>query len=235
MTSDTEGRLCIGFVLDESSSMGSVYQATISGFNEYVNGLRKQDGETSMTVSKFSSLNGPMIRPLCENEAIDKVPELSMDNYRPSGNTPLYDAVGTTIKKIEGWLSGQTEEWPVLFIIQTDGYENASREFTRAQVFQLIEAKQAEGWKFIYLGADQDAMQAEQAARGMGMGVGQTMGYASASTGSTYSSLTNTSRSLRVNSAQSSAELAEQLKKTHEEEEAKKAKKEPTPLSTPNF
>lgn len=162
--------LVVNFVLDETGSMSTVWDATISGFNEYVSDLRKQGEDILFTLTKF---NSEAVDVVHEAVPIKKVVALNRDNYRPMALTPLYDAVAASIRATEGRVNGKE---PVLCVIQTDGQENASREYnTLDKIRALIEQKTREGWTFAYLGADQDAW-----AIGGQMGVPQasTMSYA---------------------------------------------------------
>jgi len=96
------------------------------------------------------------------SENVKNVGELSWDNYKPSATTPLYDAIGKTVKEVDEKLKGEKDELSVLCVIMTDGHENASREYTRKGIFELIKKKEEEGWTFVYLGSDHDSWEAGQ-------------------------------------------------------------------------
>lgn len=156
----TEPEILVSVVLDESGSMSSCRDQTISGYNEYLNGLRKDGKPYLITLAKFDLASGdPTCRVAYKNTPVAKAPELSQDSYTPRGSTPLYDAVGITIKAIDSESTGK----PVLFMIITDGEENASREFTAEQVKAMIREREQRGWTFVYLGANQDAWVTGQA------------------------------------------------------------------------
>lgn len=171
-------RIRISFVLDETGSMQTVKGQTISGFNEYVKTLRaeKNAGDIRFTLTKFSSAR---VRVVHDGVKLDKVELLTGDSYNPANLTPLYDAIGRTIRSIEG----KTKKTNVLIVIQTDGQENASKEFTRDGIFSLISEKKKAGWTFVFLGADQDAWAAGYA---LGLDKGNVMSYASADTGKAF-------------------------------------------------
>lgn len=234
--------ILIGFCLDESGSMQGIRQQTIDGFNEYINDLRKQEGETRISLTMFSDISGSLsgerdaatYRPYVFAADLRVLAPLTLDAYRPRGNTPLYDAIGHTVTSLASWLGAQPNKWTVLFVIQTDGKENASKEYTREQVFSLIREKEASGWKFIYLGADQDNYEAERISQGMGMSAGQTVSYAKSGTGSMYATVSAVTSSLRTDNAKSSAEIAREAKEEYERREKEKAD-QGTPSEQPNF
>jgi hypothetical protein len=91
---------------------------------------------------------------------------LNDGNYRPNSNTPLYDAIGQTVRATEKRVK---EKDRVAFVILTDGMENASKEYNKAGIFTLLKEKEAAGWGIIYLGANQDAYR-----EAMGMGIAQS-------------------------------------------------------------
>jgi hypothetical protein len=145
----------LNFVLDETGSMQVCWDATISGFNEYVGNLRKdKNGTVMMTLTQFNSTK---IETVLDHIPIKKVPDLNRDTYRPNNLTPLYDAIAQTIKATEKRGKKYKKKPAVLCVIMTDGHENASREYTRESIFNLVKEKEKDGWTFAYLGANQDA------------------------------------------------------------------------------
>lgn len=157
----------IAVLLDETGSMESCRDAAIEGFNAW---LAEQKGNpdtadappATLTLVKFSDRPDlPMCRLVCEGAPLDAVRPLDRETYTPAGGTPLLDAVGRAIM----WMDRlRPQPARVLVVILTDGEENASREFTRAQIQDLIRAHEATGyWTFAYLGANQDAWVAGEA------------------------------------------------------------------------
>ena len=144
----------VGFVLDESASMHSVWESTISGFNEYVGTLKNDDTPTLLSVWAFNSSG---VRTLYDCEDVTSVPEMSVDMYRPNSNTPLYDAIAKGIYELQIFLNSRPGDWNVIFTIMTDGLENSSQMYSRREIIDLIKEKESEGWVFMYLGANQDA------------------------------------------------------------------------------
>ncbi len=148
-------KILVNVILDRSGSMASIRSQTISGYNEYIQGLRA-DKDTSYSVS-LTQFDAPINVAELTVSYIDKplaeVPELTRDSYIPRGNTPLYDAIGETIRRVDPIKAGR----PVLCLIITDGYENASVEFTKDTIKALIKEKEAGGWTFSFLGANIDS------------------------------------------------------------------------------
>lgn len=220
------GSVAIGFCLDESGSMQQCWDATISGFNEYVDGLRRQKGKTWLSLTKFSSDRpGGNYRVLCTAEPIETVPQLTTSNYYPDGNTPLYDAIGHTINQLAERLSTGEKPDSVLFVIQTDGQENSSREYTRQMIVKLIGEKEAEGWRFIYLGANQDEMTAERLSTGIGVAAGASVSYNYAQTDASFRGVAAGTKRLRDVPLASPASVASTVRDTIREDDTKKPKK----------
>lgn len=169
--------VAVGFCLDESFSMWDCFQPTLKGFNRYISKLGKQKGKTTVTLTKFSSpLDEERYRIAFEARSIGKVPKLSEENYRPRGNTPLFDAIGATISKLDVELKAYGKNPPAaVVVIQTDGQENDSSEYKREQILRLIEKREEAGWTFVFLGANMDDAQAARVAASVG--VKGSMGY----------------------------------------------------------
>lgn len=142
----------IAFILDKSGSMCSCKEATISGFNEYINDLKKdKKNKYSMSLTLFDTV----VDNKYTNKELKEVELLDTKSYDPNGSTALYDAVFSTINKTEKVLN---KDQKVLCIIMTDGEENASREVTDKEVFKKIdELKKTKKWSFVFLGANQDS------------------------------------------------------------------------------
>ena len=144
----------VAFLLDETGSMGICRDSTIEGFNEYIRGLREdKDSKYRFTLVKFDSQRG--MTTVHSNAKIKNVPLLSSETYIPGGGTPLYDSIGHIVDDTEK----SAHDRKVIVVIMTDGEENASREWDRKRISDLIEKKQSNGWAFMFLGANQDAWQ----------------------------------------------------------------------------
>jgi len=134
------------FILDKSGSMGGFEDDTIGGYNSYLDKVKNNKSKVYVTTVLFNN----DYELLNEREEISKVEHLTNDNYRVGGTTALYDAIGKTIEKIDKYKSDK-----VLFVITTDGLENASIEYNKNTIKRLIENHK--NIEFIYLGANIDS------------------------------------------------------------------------------
>lgn len=145
-------KVLVSVVLDESGSMSSCKPATIEGFNAYVDKLLEdKNTEYLITLTKFDT-NGN--RVLWENKPLSKSIRLTEDNFRPAGGTPLYDALGAALKNTKTVAEKGTN---VVFVVLTDGGENASQTYKAADIHKLISDRTKDDWTFMYIGANQDA------------------------------------------------------------------------------
>jgi len=148
------------FILDRSGSMSGLENDTIGGFNSMLLKQREEPGDCRITTVLFDD----RCEILHDRIDIGAVGEITSREYFVRGSTALLDAVGKTILKIGGAQKNTAEEYraeKVLFVITTDGYENASREFSYCKVKSMIEnRKKRYGWEFIFLGANIDAAEA---------------------------------------------------------------------------
>lgn len=150
----------IVFILDRSGSMGGLETDTIGGFNAMLERQKKAEGEALLSTLLFSNET----EVLHDRADIRQVEPLSLQDYRVGGSTALLDAIGGAIRHI-GNLHRETrpEERPAhtLFVITTDGQENASRRYGYGELKRLIERqKERYGWEFLFLGANMDAVAA---------------------------------------------------------------------------
>lgn len=149
----------ITIVLDRSGSMAAVCDATISGFNEFVEGQKKAPGDANLTLIQFDTENP---YEMVFDRAIAEVPKLTAETYVPRGGTPLHDAIGQTITKLGAKLKRKPEaERPgkVVVVVMTDGLENSSREYRAPQIAEMIKhQREVYKWEFLFLGANQDAI-----------------------------------------------------------------------------
>jgi hypothetical protein len=146
-------RIELVLVLDKSGSMQGLESDTIGGFNSMIKKQKALDVPVRVTAVLFNDKTDV----LYESRSIHSVHALTEKEYEVGGTTALLDAVGSTILKVDqkGNVKKGTK---VVFVIITDGMENASREFTKTKVKQMISDKQEKyGWDFIYLGANIDA------------------------------------------------------------------------------
>jgi hypothetical protein len=149
----------VSVVLDRSGSMASIADDIVGGFNQFLAEQRCAPGTVRVTLARFDS-QGPF-ELLIDGVDLAEVTDLARSAYQPRAMTPLYDAVGRMVARVDSGIAkraeiGLPEEDQVVAIV-TDGLENASSEHTRDSVFQLIDERRKAGWVFMFLGADQDA------------------------------------------------------------------------------
>lgn len=147
------------FILDKSGSMGGLERDTIGGYNSMLEKQRLEDGECIITTALFDNC----YELLHDRIDIRAVKPITEDEYFVGGTTALLDAIGRTVKKIETAQKNTAEEYraeKVMFVIITDGEENASRRYSAPQVREMISCqKEKFGWEFIFLGANIDAVE----------------------------------------------------------------------------
>ena len=145
------------FILDRSGSMGGLESDTIGGFNGMLMKQKKEEGEVNVTTVLFDDA----IEVIHDRFPLDVVESLTDEDYYVRGCTALLDAVGSTVKKVENIQKRLPEEMKaekIIFVITTDGQENASHEYTYKMVKEMIEKYQETGWEFIFMGANIDAV-----------------------------------------------------------------------------
>ena len=146
----------IVFILDASGSMAGLEADTVGGFNSLIEKNREEPGEATVSTILFSDGS----RVLHDRLDIREVPALTRADYRCCGCTALLDAVGGAIGYVDLVQRVQPRGHAadrVLFVITTDGMENASRRFTYPQVKKMIEQHRERGWEFLFIGANIDA------------------------------------------------------------------------------
>jgi len=146
-------------ILDRSGSMGGLEKDTIGGYNSMLEKQRREDGEVLVSTVLFDN----DCEVLHDRVPIDKVEPITEKDYYVRGCTALLDAVGDAIKHIEGIHKYTREEdkpGKTIFVITTDGYENASRNYSYGDVKRMIEQqKEKNNWEFLFLGANIDAVE----------------------------------------------------------------------------
>ena len=147
----------IVFILDRSGSMSGLESDTIGGFNSMI---KKQQEETEGDALVSTVLFNQESIVLHDRVPLAEVKPLTEDDYQVRGTTALLDAVGDAVKHIKNIHKYAREEdrpQKTLFVITTDGMENASHRFSYRDIKQLIERQKEIGWEFIFLGANIDA------------------------------------------------------------------------------
>jgi hypothetical protein len=149
----------IHFLLDRTGSMAAMAADVIGGFNGFLAAQRADGDDAAMTLVQFDS--GNPFEILVDAAPIAAVRDLTPATFQPRGSTPLLDATGNLVAHASvraeqrTFLAKASES--ILFVTFTDGEENASRRYTRADIVKLVAAKEAQGWAFVFLGAGLDA------------------------------------------------------------------------------
>ena len=146
-------------VLDRSGSMQGIKDDTIGGFNSFLAEQKKLKGKAEMSLVLFDD----QYDVIFEKVDIQDVKDLNEATFVPRGMTALLDAIGKTINSTYGDIkSSKKKDRPeqVIFVVVTDGYENHSKEFSKGAIFNMItEMKEKNKWEFMFLGANQDAIE----------------------------------------------------------------------------
>ncbi|MGL4773831.1 MAG: vWA domain-containing protein [Clostridium sp.] len=144
------------FILDRSGSMSGLEGDTIGGYNSMINKQKQEEGEAFITTVLFDN-DYEVLHNRVELKNLGKITE---DDYYVRGCTALLDAIGKTIMKVshKQYKLKENRADKVVFVITTDGMENASREFTYEKIREMIKVQKEEfGWEFIFMGANIDA------------------------------------------------------------------------------
>ena len=162
------------FILDRSGSMGGLEQDTIGGFNAMLTRQKEQEGEANVTTILFDH----EVQLLHDRFPLKAVAPLTEKDYYVRGCTALLDAIGYGVEKmanIQRHLPEDERAEKVIFVITTDGLENASKRFSYEKIRRMIEReKERYGWEFLFLGANIDA--AKEAAH-FGIGADRSVNY----------------------------------------------------------
>ncbi|CEG22771.1 hypothetical protein BN1080_01706 [Planococcus massiliensis] len=155
-----KGSTEIVFILDKSGSMAGLEKDTIGGFNALLEKQKKEAGDAKITTVLFN--HG--FELLHDRIAIAGIAPMTEKEYEVGGTTALLDAIGSSIQKlvnVQKRTSAEEQAEKVLFVITTDGMENASCEYNYAKIRKTIACqKEKFGWEFIFLGANIDAIAA---------------------------------------------------------------------------
>ncbi len=162
------------FILDRSGSMSGLEGDTIGGFNSLIDKQRKQEGECYVSTVLFDNVS----EVLHDRVKLSEIPRMTEDDYTVRGCTALIDAIGGAIRHIANIHKyTRPEDVPehTMFVIMTDGMENASRRYSSGEVKKMIEREKEEyGWEFLFIGANIDSV--ETAGR-FGIGADRSVNY----------------------------------------------------------
>jgi hypothetical protein len=149
------------FIVDKSGSMSDCIPATINGYNEQVSMVKNMEAEfpeqdITIGLSTFNNQTEHKYFMQMSGMAL----KMNGQNYIPNGGTALYDAIGTSVEKLEEYRTVSSEQIPttVVVVILTDGYENSSRFYNLSQIKSKIQSLESTGnWTFSFIGATLDA------------------------------------------------------------------------------
>ena len=224
-------------ILDESGSMQPNTKVTIAGCNENLNvirSLQKENSDTQRFLTSIYAFQGgnpeSPSRYIIKNEPIENVKDITENDYRPWGNTPLLDAVGTTLHDLISVAKTHQDAVASVTII-TDGYENSSVEFSPRQVADLIKKVKDMGWNVNLIGANIDVD-----SLGDMLNIDSKMKFDSTESGTmrAMEELNSCTRSYHANRMSYEKELCE-LNPCMDEAELKKQKLEKRKMFNKNF
>lgn len=157
-TTSTKTQVFNLVILDKSGSMEDIRKEAIDGYNETLGTIRVAQDKHKDTQEHFVSLAafcGCGVQMILDKKPIAEADKLMPAQYEPCCSTPLFDAIGSTIKHLKNDIK-DIEDAAVLVTIITDGYENASKEWTASAIKRLIDDCKADGWMFAFIGAGED-------------------------------------------------------------------------------
>lgn len=186
------------FILDRSGSMAGLESDTIGGFNSLIEKQRKQDGECYVSTILFDHVS----EVLHDRVKLSEINKLTENDYTVRGATALIDAIGGAIHHIGNVHKyARPEDVPehTMFVIMTDGMENASRRYSSDKVKRMIEhEKEKYGWEFLFIGANIDSV---ETARHFGIGADRSVNYHADSLGTAvvFETVSETVCNMRAN------------------------------------
>lgn len=146
------------FILDRSGSMAGLESDTIGGFNALIQRQKEQEGKCYVSTVLFSNIS----QVIHDRVALEDVKPMTPKEYRVGGCTALMDAMGDAIHHISNIHKyARPEDVPehTIFVITTDGMENASRRYSSARVKEMVTQRKGQGWEFLFLAANIDAVE----------------------------------------------------------------------------
>ena len=167
-------------ILDESGSMSSIYNATLTSMNEVLSGIRRNQEEFPeqrhyVTIVTFEGNGIQGVKTRRDRVPIETVAPFTEKDYRPGGCTPLYDAMGKTLNELEGLIRPEDK---VMATVITDGMENSSQEYSGRIIKNLVSRLRGKGWVLAYIGANQDSVEVAR-----DLNIGNALNFAATPTG----------------------------------------------------
>lgn len=198
------------FILDRSGSMQRLTDDTIGGFNSLIEKQRAEEGECLVSTVLFNSRS----EVLYDRVPLNAVREMTRADYSAQGNTALIDAIGEAIHHIGNVHKyARAEDVPrvTMFVIITDGMENASRHYSSDRVKRMIERQKSKyGWEFLFIGANIDAV---ETAKSFGISQDKAVDYIADSEGTeiVYGAVSKAVSAVRCAAAPLSADWCEDI------------------------
>ncbi len=159
MNASNAERTHIVFILDRSQSMTGIRQAVIDGWNSFLLEQQKLAEDATLSFVQFDTVNP--FEVVHHFKPLKEVEPLTAQTYSPRGSTPLLDALGrgmnTTAMDLASLAPG-TRPGKILFVVMTDGQENASRQYSKAEVSKMMDQLHTGGWQFVFLSSDMEAV-----------------------------------------------------------------------------
>lgn len=157
-------------ILDRSGSMTGTENEVIGAYNAFIDEQKKIAKDKNIKIKTTLVLFDNQYEQIYSKVPVELTPQLTSEVYYTRGMTAYFDAIGKTVASFEG-------KKKVIFFIETDGQENASREHTSSSVKALVEKKKADGWDFNFVGADLNAVQVQSMAATLGIDPSKTMAF----------------------------------------------------------
>ena len=157
-------------ILDRSGSMAGTEKEVIGAYNAFIEDQKKIAKEKDIKIKTTLVLFDNQYEEVYSKVPVEQTPELMRDVYFTRGMTAYFDAIGKTISTFEG-------KKKVIFFIETDGQENASREYNATAIKALVEKKKADGWDFNFVGADLNTTQVQNMASMLGIDTSKTVAF----------------------------------------------------------
>lgn len=200
------------FILDRSGSMAGLESDTIGGFNAMIEKQKKLDGKCLVSTVLFDNQS----QVIHDRIDIEKIPEMTEDDYYVRGCTALLDAMGGAIRHIRNvhkYIREEDVPEHTMFVITTDGMENASHSYYADQVKAMVKQQEEKGWEFLFLGANIDAV---STARSVGIRADRAVTFTNDSQGvaTNYEAVSSAIQTMRANKSLT-ADWKDQIERDH--------------------
>ena len=146
------------FILDRSGSMSGLESDTIGGFNSFIEKQKETKGDCLVSTVLFNQKS----EVLYDRVSLKEIKKMNKEDYIPGGSTALIDALGDAIhhiKNVHKYIREEDVPNNTVFVIITDGQENDSHHYTSDEVKKMVSKQKENGWEFIFLGANIDAVE----------------------------------------------------------------------------